>query len=174
MGDLHESLSDTDGTAMVNAVESANKTTRSCAIAPQNPLAIATLGESAQKSANVTATSSEIAIAANPTIIAPAIPTGGNAYAPGSTNPYLVYLSQLAVGSRRTMRESLEHIARMVSEGSLDALNFPWSELRYQHTQAIYTHLLETRAPATANKMMAAVGRVLKEAWKLGQMSAED
>ncbi len=72
------------------------------------------------------------------------------------------------------MRESLEHIARMVSEGSLDALNFPWSELRYQHTQAIYTHLLETRAPATANKMMAAVGRVLKEAWKLGQMSAED
>ena len=52
----------------------------------------------------------------------------------------------------------------MVSEGDLDALNFPWSELRYQHTQATYTHLLETRAPATANKMMAVVGRVLKEA----------
>ncbi len=53
-------------------------------------------------------------------------------------------------------------------------MNFPWSSLRYQHTQAIYTHLLETRAPATANEMIAAVGRVLKEAWKLGQLSAED
>ncbi len=98
----------------------------------------------------------------------------GATIAPGSTNPYLVYLSQLGVGSRRTMRGSLEHIAQMVSGGDLDAINFPWSSLRYQHTQAIYTHLLETRAPATANKMIAALGRVLKEAWKLGQMSAED
>ncbi len=128
----------------------------------------------AQESVDPITSETAIAIASNPTIIAPAIPSGGNAYAPGSTNPYLVYLSQLAIGSRRTMRESLEHIARMVSEGDLNASNFPWSELRYQHTQAIYTHLLETRAPATANKMMAAVGRVLKEAWKLGQMSAED
>lgn len=92
----------------------------------------------------------------------------------GSTNPVLVYLSQLGVGSRRTMRESLEHIAQIMSKGELNTLNFPWSSLRYQHTQAIYTHLLETRAPATANKMIAALGRVLKEAWKLGQMTAED
>lgn len=98
----------------------------------------------------------------------------GTAIAQGSTNPYLVYLSQLGVGSRRTMHESLERIAQMMSGGELNALNFPWSELRYQHTQAIYTHLLETRAPATVNKMIAALGRVLKEAWKLGQMSAED
>lgn len=91
-----------------------------------------------------------------------------------SNNPYLVYLSQLGIGSRRTMRESLEHIAQNMNNGELNAIDFPWSSLRYQHTQAIYTHLLETRAPATANKMIAALGRVLKEAWKLGQMSAED
>lgn len=100
--------------------------------------------------------------------------TTTTAIAPGSTNPILVYLSQLGVGSRRTMRESLETIAQMMSQGKLNALNFPWSELRYQHTQVIYTHLLETRAPATANKMIAALGRVLKEAWKLGLLSAED
>ncbi len=153
MSHVFDSLRDTDGTAMPIALDSANPTTISTEIANESadPITSETAG----------------AIASNPTIIAPAI-------APGSTNPYLVYLSQLGVGSRRTMRESLEHIVRMVSEGSLDASNFPWSELRYQHTQAIYTHLLETRAPATANKMMAAVGRVLKEAWKLGQMSAED
>ncbi len=40
-----------------------------------NPLAIATPGESAQKSANVTATPSESAIAANATTIAPATQT---------------------------------------------------------------------------------------------------
>jgi site-specific recombinase XerD len=153
MSDLLNSLSDTDGTAMPIAVESVNPTIISCAIA--------------HSSGNSVTTETAIAITGNSTTIARAI-------APGSTNPYLVYLSQLGAGSRRTMRESLEHIARMVSEGDLDASNFPWSELRYQHTQAIYTHLLETRAPATANKMMAAVGRVLKEAWKLGQMSAED
>ena len=98
----------------------------------------------------------------------------GCAIAPASTNPYLVYLSQLGVGSRRTMRESLEKIAQMMSEGTLDAINFPWATLRYQHTQAIYTRLLETRTSNTVNKMIAAVRRVLKEAWKLGQISAED
>ena len=90
MSNLHDSLSDTDDTAMAQAVKSANSTTRSCAIAHENPLAIATPGESAQKSANVTATPGESAIAANATTIAPAI-------SDGSTNPYLVYLSQLAV-----------------------------------------------------------------------------
>ncbi len=91
-----------------------------------------------------------------------------------SVNPVLVYLSQLRVGSRRTMRQALETIATMVSEGELAALRFPWADLRYQHTQAIYTQLLEHYAPNSANKMMAALCRVLEEAWKLGQMSAED
>ena len=148
MSDLYDSLSDTDDTAMPIALECAKPAIISCAIAHSN--------------GDPVTTETEIAITANPTKIAPAL------VAPGSTNPYLVYLSQLAIGSRRTMRESLEHIARMVSEGSLDASNFPWSELRYQHTQAIYTHLLETRAPATANKMMAAVGRVLKCCLEVG------
>ncbi len=91
-----------------------------------------------------------------------------------SLNPVLVYLSQLRKGSRRTMRGALNAIAKMVSNGQLDSISFPWSELRYQHTQAIYTQLLERYAPNTVNKMMAALCRVLEEAWKLGQMSAED
>ncbi|WP_146134171.1 hypothetical protein [Chlorogloea sp. CCALA 695] len=86
----------------------------------------------------------------------------------------MVYLSQLSVSSRRTMRGALKTIAQIVSGGELDAVSFPWAELRYQHTQAIYTRLSEKYAFSNANKMMAGLSRVLEEAWKLGQMSAED
>ena len=91
-----------------------------------------------------------------------------------SLNPMAVYLSQLSPSSRRTMRGALETIAKIVSAGEFDAISFPWAELRYQHTQAIYTQLSERYAFRNANKMMAALSRVLEEAWKLGQMSAED
>ena len=55
-----------------------------------------------------------------------------------SLNPVLVYLSQLSSSSRRTMRGALETIAKIVSTGEFNAISFPWAELRYQHTQAIY------------------------------------
>ena len=58
-----------------------------------------------------------------------------------SLNPMAVYLSQLSPSSRRTMRGALETIAKIVSAGELNAISFPWAELRYQHTQAIYTQL---------------------------------
>lgn len=89
-------------------------------------------------------------------------------------NTVLVYLSQLIAGSRRTIQGALKAIALMVSDGKLNALSFPWAELRYQHTQAIYVQLSDRYASSTANKMMAALSRVLEEAWKLGLMTAED
>ncbi len=94
MSDLSERLIDTNGITIEIVQESANPTTISFAIA----------NESVDPITSETA----IAITSNSTTIARAIPSGGNAYAPGSTNPYLVYLSQLGVGFRRTMRESLE------------------------------------------------------------------
>jgi integrase len=72
------------------------------------------------------------------------------------------------------MRESLDTIAGLLTGGLADAQSVDWSAVRYQHAQAVRSRLAETYAPATVNKMLSALRGVLKEAWRLGQMSAED
>ncbi len=93
---------------------------------------------------------------------------------PRDENPMLAYLARLSPGSRRTMRESLETIARLASAGEVGALDFPWWLLRYQHAEAIRGRLAEGYAPATANKMLSAMKGVLKSCWRLGLMSADE
>jgi site-specific recombinase XerD len=107
-----------------------------------------------------------------PAILAPpAIPTAGR---PRDENPVLAYLARLSPGSRRTMRASLETIARLASSGEVGALDFPWWMLRYQHSEAIRGRLAEAYAPATANKMLSAMKGVLKSCWRLGLMTADE
>ena len=94
---------------------------------------------------------------------------------PLDQNPAAVYLASLSVGSRRTMRTSLNTIAAMLTnkpEG--DALSLDWSRLRFSHTAAVRSLLAERYSHATANKMLAALRGTLKAAWRLGQMSAEE
>jgi site-specific recombinase XerD len=111
-------------------------------------------------------------VPAPPVILAPlAIPTAGR---PREENPVLAYLARLSPGSRRTMRESLEAIARLASAGEVGALEFPWWLLRYQHAEAIRGRLAEGYAPATANKMLSAMKGVLKSSWRLGLMTADE
>jgi integrase/recombinase XerD len=93
---------------------------------------------------------------------------------PAERHPVAVYLASLASGSRRTMRQSLSVIANLVSGGRADTRTLAWEKLRYQHTQAIRTALAERYAPGTTNKMLAALRGVLKEAWRLGLMDAEN
>lgn len=89
-------------------------------------------------------------------------------------NPALVYLASLSSSSRRTMGEALNKVASLLGEG-LDATTCPWALLRYQHTQALRTKLAELYpSAATANRHIYAMRGVLKEAWRLGYMSAED
>jgi integrase len=97
-------------------------------------------------------------------------------------NPYHVYLARLSLGSRPTMAEALERIARIASGGQVSADCFPWHGLRYQHVQVIRTALVETisertgkpLSPATVNKALCAIRGVLKEAWRLRIIGAED
>lgn len=101
-------------------------------------------------------------------------------------NPAAVYLARLAPGSRKTMRIALERIARRLAgrpvakhevvPAAERGLLFlvPWAELRYPHSAGIRSWLADVFEPATANKCLSALRGVLTEAWRLGQLSAED
>ena len=91
---------------------------------------------------------------------------------PLDQNPAAVYLASLKPTGRRTQQQALDTIARLL--GAPDCFSLDWAALRYQHTAAIMARLAETYKPATANKMRVALRRVLMEAWRLGQMSAEE
>ncbi|MFB0976166.1 MAG: tyrosine-type recombinase/integrase [Myxococcota bacterium] len=93
---------------------------------------------------------------------------------PEDKHPAALYLAQLGLGSRRTMNEALQKIARYLSDGRCDMRSLPWSALRIEHTSALRNRLASDLAPATANKHLAALRGVLKQAWRLGQISAED
>ena len=72
------------------------------------------------------------------------------------------------------MRLALNALARLLTNDECDALSLDWSKLRYQHTAAIRAVLMEKHSTATANRMLCALRRVLKEAFRLGLMSADD
>jgi integrase len=86
---------------------------------------------------------------------------------PLTRHPAAVYLDSLGSGSVRTLRQSLNAIAKLLTNGECDAMTLDWSKLRYQHTVAVRTSLKQRLAPATANKMLCALRRVLKEALRL-------
>jgi len=88
--------------------------------------------------------------------------------------PHLVYLARLSEGSRRSQSKACETVARMASGDRAGAESFPWAALRYEHVQALRTALKERYAPATVNKHLAAIRGVLKEAWRLGLIGAEE
>ncbi len=93
---------------------------------------------------------------------------------PANLHPALVYLNGLSEGSVPTMRHALDAIAKLLTTEQCDALTLDWSKLRYAHTAAVRSALRKKFAPATARKMLCALKRVLKEAYKLDLMSFED
>lgn len=90
----------------------------------------------------------------------------------GDQNPALVYIASLAPGGKVTMRGALNKISNMLA--GVDMEIFPWHQLRFSHTQAIRAKLQETLKPATVNKIISALRGVLKAAWQLDLMTAED
>jgi len=103
-------------------------------------------------------------------------PTSGSVIAltlPKATHPAAVYLASLAVGSRRAMGQALTVLRNLLAPGSAIA-QVPWHLVRYEHAMALRARLSETYAPATANKILAALRGVLRAAFGLGLASADD
>ncbi len=91
------------------------------------------------------------------------------------SNPAAVYLAGLAPSSRATMRRALDVIAGIVAPNdAAGCMALPWARLRFQHTAAIRSELATRYSHTTANLMLSALRGVLKAAWKLGQMSADE
>ena len=91
---------------------------------------------------------------------------------PMGRNAAAVYIASLpAKSGQRTQAQALRVIAGMFNA---DLATMKWSALRYQHTAAIRAQLAKQYSPATANKIMSALRQALKQAWLLGDMSAED
>ena len=108
-------------------------------------------------------------------------------------DPYLVYLGRLTGESRRAMAGCLDRLARLAVQAAtgpdrpdgahrpnpplpaVTGLGFPWADLRYAHTARIFALIgAQGWSPAYANKHLSALRQVLKEAWRLGLLSAED
>jgi site-specific recombinase XerD len=71
------------------------------------------------------------------------------------------------------MQQALNDIAAMIVKDA-NAFTLNWGALRFQHTTAIRSKLAERYSAATANKMLCALRGVLKAAFNLGQMQADD
>ncbi len=93
-------------------------------------------------------------------------------HGPLDRNAAAVYLASLSPGSRRTMRGALRSIAQILT-GVPDELRMPWHLVDYAHATLVRTRLAETLSPATSNRMLAALKGTLKNAFKLGVISAE-
>lgn len=89
-------------------------------------------------------------------------------------HPAAVYLGSLSQESERTMRSSLNAIAGLLTDGECDCFTLDWSKLRYRHTAAVRTALKQKLASTTVNKMLVALRRVLKEAYRLDLMEMTD
>ncbi|MET8867031.1 tyrosine-type recombinase/integrase [Nonomuraea sp. NPDC004580] len=107
----------------------------------------------------------------------PAVSAAGAPPVEPARDPYHVYLDSLtSPESRRTMRGCLDRLARMLTgDEHATGAGQPWHLLRYEHTVRIRTMLTDQGwSAAYVNKHLVALRRVLKEAWRLGQTSAED
>ncbi len=85
-----------------------------------------------------------------------------------TTNPALVYLTDLAKKGRFAIRGSLDVVAQRL--GYVDARTAPWHEMKAEHVAALRSWLSGTFEPTTANRHLSALKGTLRVAWQLGQI----
>jgi site-specific recombinase XerD len=91
-----------------------------------------------------------------------------------------VYLARFdGKESERTMRRCLDRLAVMIAPALEDSPDpgerVPWEAIRYAHVIMLRAHLTSSGwSPSHVNKHLSALRGVLREAWRLGLLAAED
>lgn len=93
---------------------------------------------------------------------------------PLGQDPATMYLAQLRPTSRQAMRHYLNKVASLLTSGRCNADTLNWAALRYRHTATLRVILVEQFSGHTANLMLCALRRVLKEALRLDLLDAKD
>ena len=104
-----------------------------------------------------------------------------------AANPYWVYLARFdGRESERTMGRCLDRIAALVSPALASLAHpgewVPWHQMRYPHVAGLRRRLIAGDwlpdgakwSPGHVNKHLSALRGVLREAWRLGLIDAED
>jgi len=88
-------------------------------------------------------------------------------------NPATVYIGKQAVSTKVTQRTALARVAAIVLEKGADPETFAWERLTYTDVARLRAELVAVFAPATANRIMAAVRGTLREAWAAGLLDPD-
>jgi site-specific recombinase XerD len=92
---------------------------------------------------------------------------------PNAARSYLNRMGSDA--SRRTQRQALRVLAGLLGcKPGAKPEQVAWHRLTYARTSTLRMQLANRYAPATANRILAALRGTLKEAWRLGLMAAEE
>ena len=89
-------------------------------------------------------------------------------------DPFTLYLNSLAPSGRRSMKSQLSSVLKLMDYIG-DPTCFPWSNLKYVHIVKIKNILLEQgKAANTINTTIAAINGVMRTAFNMGLLSADD
>jgi site-specific recombinase XerD len=91
-----------------------------------------------------------------------------------SASPVNTYLARLGIGSRRGMHGALNTVASFLLGRPAEAKELDWASVRYNQTSAVRGWLVQKYAPATANRILAALRGVIGECWRIGLITFED
>lgn len=94
---------------------------------------------------------------------------------PLDQHPVAVYLAGLRPDGRRGMITALQLVTRTLTNGrTTDYMAIDWTRVRLHHLLAMKAELKDHYAPRTVNHALTAVRKVLKTAWRLGQITEEE
>jgi integrase len=84
-----------------------------------------------------------------------------------------VYIGKQAASTQATQRTALARVAAILLDKTTDPETFPWHRLTYADVARLRAELVTAFAPATANRIMAAVRGTLREAWAAGALDPD-